>query len=143
MVRIARLFLASMLALAGGISTAMAADPVAVRFDDSGVCASDKVLGQISNRFAYQVRNVPHLPQVAIADFHTIREVRHLPRNAEHPIERLYCQARVALTDGHDRDVWYLIEWPMGFAGIGGNVEFCVSGFDRWYVYSGRCSTLR
>jgi hypothetical protein len=31
----------------------------------------------------------------------------------------------------------------MGFAGMGDNVEFCVSGFDRWYVYNGRCRVLR
>ena len=31
----------------------------------------------------------------------------------------------------------------MGFVGIGDNVEFCVSGFDRWMVYNGRCRVLR
>ncbi len=31
----------------------------------------------------------------------------------------------------------------MGYAGVGNNVEFCVTGFDRWYVYSGRCRILR
>ena len=28
------------------------------------------------------------------------------------------------------------------FASIGDNVEFCVSGFDRWMVYNGRCRVL-
>jgi hypothetical protein len=36
-----------------------------------------------------------------------------------------------------------LIEGRMGFAGIGENVEFCVSGFDRWLVYNGRCRVLQ
>ena len=35
------------------------------------------------------------------------------------------------------------IEEGMGFASIGDNVEFCVSGFDRWMVYNGRCRVLR
>ena len=59
------------------------------------------------------------------------------------PIGRRYCGAKVLLSDGQDRDIWYLIEEGQGFVGIGDNVEFCVSGFDRWYVYNGRCRILR
>ena len=44
MIRFACLLLASMLAIAGSASGAYAADPVAVRFGDTGVCGSDKVL---------------------------------------------------------------------------------------------------
>lgn len=141
--RFVSLALASVLALAGGIATASAADPVAVRASDSGVCSSDKVLNTISRRFDHQVRNVPNLPQVGIADFYGVREVRHLPSHEERPVERLYCRAQAALSDGQSRDIWYLVEWPMGFAGIGGNVEFCVAGFDRWHVYGGRCRVLQ
>ncbi|MEO3387681.1 hypothetical protein [Mesorhizobium sp. CAU 1741] len=143
MIRFVCLLLASMLTFASGASNALAADPVAVRLGDTGVCASDKVLNRITKRFDYQVRNVPHLPQVAIDGFHRIHEVRHLPRRPDWPIDRLYCQAKAALSDGRSRDIYYLIEWPMGFAGIGGNVEFCVSGFDSWHVYGGRCRSLR
>jgi hypothetical protein len=143
MKRFFSLLIASMIALAGGVATASAADPVAVYPTDTGICGDSKVLNTISRRFDHQVRNVPHLPQVAISDFYTVREVRHLPQQEDRPIERLYCQGKVALSNGHNRDVWYLIEWPMGFAGIGGNVEFCVSGFDRWNVYGGRCRVLR
>ena len=143
MIRFACLLLASMLAIAGSASGAYAADPVAVRFGDTGVCGSDKVLNRITERFGYQVRHVPHLPQVAIADFYRVQEVRHLPRRPDWPIDRLYCQAKATLSDGRSSDVYYLIEWPMGFVGIGGNVEFCVSGFDRWNVYGGRCRSLR
>ena len=87
---------------------------------------------------------MPHLPNVAIADFHSVRETRYEPQNAdERPIERRYCQARAEMNDGRGRDVWYVIERPAGFAGIGSNVEFCISGFDRWNVYDGRCRVLR
>ena len=47
------------------------------------------------------------------------------------------------LSDGRKRSLWYLIEYGMGLASIGDNVEFCVSGFDRWLVYNGGCRVLR
>ena len=58
-------------------------------------------------------------------------------RSEDRPIGRTYCGATVILSDGDGRDIWYLIEEGQGYASIGNNVEFCVSGFDRWYVYNG------
>jgi hypothetical protein len=125
-------------------SVASAADlVVGVYASDPGACADARVLGKISERFRYQVRHVPNLPNVAIVDFFGIGETRYLPRREKWPIERRYCHAKVALTDGRSRSIWYLIEHPMGFASIGSNVEFCVSGFDRWHVYNGNCRVLR
>lgn len=144
MIRFASLLTAAMLALAGG-GTATAADMiVAVSVDDPGVCGDARVLNRITQRFRHQVRHVPHLPQVDIVDFHRIGETRYLPQiEDKRPIERRYCHAKAALSDGHTRDLWYLIERPLGFAGIGSNVEFCVAGFDRWHVYGGRCRAVR
>lgn len=125
-------------------SAASAADlVVGVYASDPGACADTRVLGRISERFRYQVRNVPNLPDVAIVEYYRIGETRYLPKREQWPIERRYCHAKVALTDGRSRDIWYLIEDPMGFASIGSNVEFCVSGFDRWHVYNGNCRVLR
>ncbi len=124
--------------------SAYAADMVVgVRVYDPGVCGDDRVLGTIVDRFGHQVRHVPNLPQVGIMEFYNIRENRFQPESPRWPIERRYCQANVALTDGVSRDIWYLIEEKTGFAGLGANVEFCVAGFDRWYVYGGRCRVLR
>ena len=142
MVRAASLLLAIVLALGSAVLPAAAADVVHVSIDQPNVCANDRVLGRISHRFRYQVHNVPNLPKVAIQDFYRIQETRYLPRRDDRPIERRYCQATVALSNGQSRTVWYLIERPMGFVGIGSNVEFCVSGFDRWHVYGGRCRVL-
>lgn len=129
---------------AGAASPGFAADMVrGVYPSDPGVCANERVLGTISSKFDHQVRNVPNLPRVAIAQFQGVRETRFQPMLPDSPIERRYCQANVYLSDGHMRDVWYLIEHPMGFAGIGSNVEFCVAGFDRWNVYGGHCRVLR
>jgi hypothetical protein len=120
-----------------------AADLIGVYPYDPGVCANDKVLDKIVSRFAHQVRHVPNLPLVDIVAFDRIRENRYEPVSEKWPIERLYCQAHVALTDNRSRDIWYLIETPLGFAGVGSNVEFCVQGFDRWYVYGSNCGILR
>jgi capsid protein len=110
---------------------------------EPGPCAERGFLNTISERFNYQVRHVPNLPNVSIQDFRGIHEHRFLPVSEDWPISRRYCGATVVLSDGSHRDIWYLIEGRMGFAGIGRNVEFCVSGFDRWFVYNGRCRVLR
>lgn len=107
------------------------------------LCARSSYLSRISSRFDYQVRHVPNLPQVQILDFQNIREDRYLPETEDWPIARRYCKANVVLSDGRTRDLWYLVEGRMGFVGLGENVEFCVSGFDRWFVYNGRCRVLR
>ncbi len=109
----------------------------------SGECAQSRHLSRITSRFAHQVRNVPDLPNVSILEFRDLREQRYLPEDEDHQIARRYCAGTVVLSDGHARDIWYLIEGRMGYAGIGDNVEFCVSGFDRWYVYNGGCRILR
>lgn len=144
--RFARPVLAALL----GLSAAVAAAP-SVRAADlgvyaegySGACSENWVFGKITHRFAYQVRHVPNLPQVDITDFQNIRETRYLPAQEDRPIGRTYCGAQVILSDGNARDIWYLIEEGQGYAGIGDNVEFCVSGFDRWFVYNGRCRVLQ
>lgn len=116
---------------------AFAGERVARECDDPGI------LSRIRSKFDHQVRHVPHLPGVAITDFRRIHQHRYLPAREKWPIARRYCGATAQLSDGRERYVWFLIENPMGYAGIGNNVEFCVTGFDRWYVYSGRCRVLR
>ncbi len=142
--RFARSFFAALLAFtAFGTSAPVRAADLGGYVDDSGVCAERWVLNRITRNFAHQVRNVPNLPNVAITDFHGIHENRYLPSQEDRPIGRRYCGATVVLSDGGSRDIWYLIEEGQGYASIGNNVEFCVSGFDRWYVYNGRCRVLR
>ncbi len=123
---------------------AQAADLVrGVAASDPGACSDQRVLAKISHRFRYQVRHVPHLPDVEIVGYSRLGQKRFHPKSERHPISRRYCHGSVDLSDGRRRSMWYLIEDPMGFAGIGSNVEFCISGFDRWLVYGGRCRVLR
>jgi hypothetical protein len=126
------------------MATARAADVIGTMDyeNDGSVCGDAWVLNKITSRFNYQVRHVPNLPYVEILDFRGIHQARYLPAGEKWPIERHYCRARVALSDGRDRAIWYLIEGGQGFASMGDNVEFCVSGFDRWMVYNGRCRVL-
>lgn len=106
-------------------------------------CRDDAVLSRITAKFRHQVRHVPHLPDVEIVDFRRVHERRYLPWRENRPIARRYCGATAVLSDGRRRTIWYLIEDRMGFAGIGDGVEFCVSGFDRWKAYNGRCRVVR
>jgi hypothetical protein len=125
-------------------SAGHAADLLApVYQDDSSVCSTPSVLNRITSRFDHQVRHVPNLPDVAITDFSRIHLHRSQPASERWPIARHYCGATVTLSDGRDRDIWYLIEEGQGFASVGDNVEFCVAGFDRWMVYNGGCRVLR
>ena len=143
MKHVTSLLVAALVALGSLYVPAGAADMIMVRIDEPGICAHQAVLGKITSRFRHQVTHVPHLPQVGIDDFYHVSESLYLPQREDRPVERRYCHAKAALSDGRSRDIYYLIERPMGFAGVGSNVEFCVSGFDRWNVYGARCRSVR
>lgn len=129
--------------LSGAPTVSHAADYVIRGGGDASACAAPRYLNKIKSRFRHQVKNVPNLPDVSIEDFRDIHEHRYIPRNEVRPIWRRYCGATVLLSDGNSRDIWYLIEGRMGFVAASSGVEFCVSGFDRWLVYNGRCRILR
>lgn len=150
MTRFARSALAALISVLTPLGTSLgftqaahAADLSAYTENDGSVCGENWVLSRITDRFSYQVHHVPHLPDVAITDFRNIRQHRYQRASEQWPIGRHYCRATVSLSDGRDRSIFYLIEEGQGFASIGDNVEFCVSGFDRWMVYNGRCRVLR
>jgi hypothetical protein len=112
-------------------------DREALACDDAGV------LSRISARFRYQAIHVHHDNSLGIQSFEDVHQHRYLEKRGDRPIARRYCGAEVTLTDGRGRTLWYLIERGAGFVGIGDNVEFCISGFDRWNVYNNACRILR
>lgn len=137
---------ASALCLSLAALPASAADYVtsAPAIVDNTVCSQQSVLRRVVSRFGYQVRHVPELPQVAITAMSDVRLNRYEPKTNPAEIERTYCKATAVLSDGQYRSVWYLVEEGQGFVGVGRNVEFCVEGFDRWYVYDATsCRVLR
>ena len=144
MVRFFSIVLALWTALAAGLVSTAPAHAWGWNLNhEPRLCDDPHILGRIESKFRYQVRHVPHLPDVEITAFHRIHERRYIPFDEQHPIARRYCAASAMLSDGRKRAIFYLIEDRMGFAGVGDNVEFCVPGFDRWFVYNGRCRVLR
>ena len=106
-------------------------------------CDTPSILSKIQSKFRHQAYQVHHEAGLAINSFRKVHEHHHKSKSEFSPIARRYCGATATLSDGRERTVWYLIEKPAGFVGIGNNVEFCVSGFDRWNVYNGHCRILR
>ena len=58
-------------------------------------------------------------------------------------IPRLYCHGVAHMNDGTERPIWWLIEGGMGFAGLGDNLEFCISGLDPLKVHGAWCRSVR
>jgi hypothetical protein len=111
---------------------------------ESRACDDPHVLEWIADRFMTQAFNVHHDQSLFIRHIYDVHEHRNLPFDGDyHPIARRYCGATAEMSDGQQRAMWYLIEDGMGLAGMGDNVEFCISGLDRWLVYNGSCRVLR
>ena len=126
-------------AIAWGISfasNAFAAGPNGTVVD----CDNTGVLKTIDNRFdrAFLNKN-----EIGIESIDKIHQHRLEPATERSPIARRYCGAVATMSDGRERTMWYLIEDGMGLAGIGDNVEFCVSGIDQMKAYDGRCRVLK
>ena len=141
MIRRAALLSLAVLAAPLGLATAQARDMLGDGIATS--CDTPWVLSAIQNRFRIQARNVLHNDGLTIDRFSRVHQHRLITDNARRPIERRYCGADVHMSDGRKRYVWYLVEDRMGFTGLGDNVEFCVTGLDRWKVYGGRCRVLQ
>lgn len=110
---------------------------------DTSVCSQQNVLKRIVSGFAYQVKHVPDMPATAISSMGDIRLKHFEAKVNPSEIARTYCDATALMSDGQQRKVWYLIEERQGFASLGSNVEFCVDGYDKWYVYNAACSVLK
>ncbi|WP_136658741.1 hypothetical protein [Nitratireductor sp. XY-223] len=105
-------------------------------------CDSPAVLRTIRHRFSIADRNVLHL-DLAIEDYFNIHQNRYTPSTDTELIARRYCHGQVAMSDGRTRYIWFLIESGQGYAGIGDNVEFCISGLDPWHIYGANCRSVR
>lgn len=144
--KLAAMLLTSLSLAAGAAGSAAAADfaevPIARHTYDIGVCGEPSVLGFITRRFEYKAANYLHA-DLSIAEIREMAQNRFEPRDYTHLVEREYCYATAVMTDGVRRPLWYLIERPWGFAGVGRSIEFCIGGLDPWYVYGANCASLR
>lgn len=139
--------LASLLVAAATLISAIAAPVVpslagSRHHDIASACDEPAILSKIMRRFHHQTHEVHHDPMV-IEAYSKVHQHRFYPADAKHQIARRYCGATAHLSNGSRHYVWYFIETEAGFAGIGDNVEFCVTGFDRWNVYNSRCRVAR
>jgi hypothetical protein len=119
-------------------SPALAAGPDGEALD----CASPAILQQIEKRFAHAERHL-HKSGLDIVSLTRVHQHRFEEAGKRKPIARRYCGATALMNDGRKRNVWYVIEDGMGFAGYGDTVEFCISGLDPLRAYGGHCRVLR
>jgi hypothetical protein len=103
-------------------------------------CDNAGVLKTIDTRFNHAFLN---RDSIAIDSIDKVHQHRLEEATERSPIARRYCGAVATMSDGRERTMWYLIEDGMGLAGMGDNVEFCVSGLDPIKAYDGRCRVLK
>ena len=110
-----------------GVSLSSVASP-ALAFSGGNfpACDAPQVLSYIQNRFVW-----------------TDRLVLKRGLAIDHIEPRLYCHGTAQMNDGHKRQIWWLIEGGMGFAGLGDNLEFCISGLDPLKVHGAWCRSVR
>ena len=76
-------------------------------------------------------------------DFFNIHQNRFVPAGMSSMIDRRFCHGKVVMNDGHTRVIWYMIEYGQGYAGVGANVEYCISGLDPWRINGAYCRSVR
>jgi hypothetical protein len=120
---------------------ALASSPVLAGPNGSvAECSNSGVLKTIDARFDHAFLNKD---TIAIDSIDKVHQHRLEEATDRSPVARRYCGAVATMSDGRERTMWYLIEDGMGLAGIGDNVEFCVSGIDQMKAYDGRCRVLK
>ena len=111
-------------------------------------CNDPRVLAKIEDQFEYGAPNVQGRP-LAVMEFAGLQEKAYFPAIGLRSIERRYCQGQALVTGGDYKggttanNVYYVIEYPMGFAGVGWRAEGCFLGYDAWRVYGANCQSLR
>jgi hypothetical protein len=105
-------------------------------------CAGSGVIGFIDHRFDDKARRYlgADLDILAIG---AIDQTHVQLRDDTHPVQRVYCHAKADMSDGHRRDLWYMIESNMGFVGLGDRIRFCIAGLDPWHVDGRQCRSVR
>lgn len=106
-------------------------------------CDQRWVVAKLKEKFDYKVRAYTDRPGLAIKSLDGIKLVRARPRDETHLVGRQYCEADAVMSDRQVRKIYYLLEYPWGYAGQLTRIEFCVQGLDPWHVYGQACSTVR
>ena len=152
------------LSAAGLSSPAVAADALETYRTEAipskvPACDDADVLGEVEDQFEYGAPRMLEA-KLEILEFKGMFEKAYQPQVLNepypdvNPIERRYCQAKALISDHKWRTVYYVVEYPMGFAAAdaylgmfspvrGWKAEGCVLGLDEWHVYGANCQSLR
>lgn len=105
-------------------------------------CDAPQVINYIQKRFVWTDRNVLKRG-LAIESIERVHPNRSHTGQQYWSIPRLYCHGTAHMNDGRKRQIWWLVEGGMGFAGLGDNLEFCISGLDPLKVHGAWCRSVR
>lgn len=104
-------------------------------------CDDPAVLGHLSRRFVTRERGYWG-SDLELAAFGHVRELGYRSWGAEF-IPRRFCSAKTMTTDHRQRRVYYEIGEGFAFAGVGWDVNWCVTGLDYNLAYAPACKMAR
>ena len=104
-------------------------------------CDYPAALSKIQSRFASKEGRFWN-SELTLVEFDNVRQIAWRPW-AEGAIPRRFCSARVLVSDGRWRPVYYSIIEDGGIIGATWGVEWCVVGIDRNWAYNPRCKMAR
>jgi hypothetical protein len=129
-------------ATVGFLLSSFASPAMAFSGGNFPACDAPQVLSYIQKRFVWTDRHVLKRG-LAIESIQRVHRNRSSHGREYWSIPRLYCHGTAYMNDGHKRQIWWLIEGGMGFAGLRDNLEFCVSGLDPFKVHGAWCRSVR
>ena len=129
-------------ATVGFLLSSFASPAMAFSGGNFPACDAPQVLSYIQNRFVWTDRHVLQRG-LAIESIERVHRNRSSNGHEYWSIPRLYCHGTAHMNDGHKRQIWWLIEGGMGFAGLRDNLEFCISGLDPFKVHGAWCRSVR
>jgi len=101
-------------------------------------CDTPGAISLIQSRFATTEARFWN-SALTLGEFDRIHQVAFRPWGEEYQPRR-YCSARVLVSDGRRRTIYYSIIEDGGFIGASWGVEWCVVGLDRGWGYPPRCT---
>jgi hypothetical protein len=104
-------------------------------------CHEPAALANIRSRFASKEGRFWQ-SDLTLGDFDRVREIAFHPW-ADGTIPRRFCSARVLVSDGRWRPVYYSIIEDGGMIGWNWGVQWCVVGLDRNWAYNPNCKMAR
>jgi hypothetical protein len=104
-------------------------------------CDWPSALAKIRSRFGTKESRFWN-SELQLVEFDRVRQIAFRPW-ADNIVPRRFCSARVLVSDGRWRPVYYSIIEDGGMIGANWGVEWCVVGLDRNWAYNPGCKMAR